>query len=286
MVPTDRQAAVVGKPVEHSLSPVLHSAAYTAQGLTGWTYSRITCDEAGLPDLVAGLGPEWAGLSVTMPGKHAALTVASDVTERASLVGAGNTLVHLPDGGWRVDCTDVDGVAGALLYAGGYRKKPGAQALLLGAGGTALAALVAMASVDIGSFALVVRDPTRAADALLCAERLGVKLEVHRWADADFRDLVVSSDVVVSTVPAGVADAHVAELAAAPCVVDVIYHPWPTPLAVAVRERGGRIGTGLDMLLHQAFGQVAQFTGRPAPREAMRDALVEATGGTVPLPLA
>ncbi|ONI74922.1 shikimate dehydrogenase [Actinosynnema sp. ALI-1.44] len=286
MAPTDRKAAVVGKPVEHSLSPVLHSAAYAAQGLTGWTYSRISCDAEGLPALVAGLGPEWAGLSVTMPGKHAALTVATEVTERASLVGAGNTLVQLPDGGWRVDCTDVDGVVGALLYAGGYQRKPSAQALLLGAGGTALAALVAMASVDIDSFALVVRDPAGAIDAFRCAERLGVKLEVHRWADTDFRDLAASSDVVVSTVPAGVADAHVSELAEAPCVVDVVYHPWPTPLATAVRDHGGRIGTGLDMLLHQAFGQFAQFTGRPAPEEAMRDALFEATGGTVPLPLA
>src|ERR1043165_9044004 len=155
VAPTDWRASVVGQPVEHSLSPVLHSAAYAAQGLTGWTYSRITCDAAGLPGLVTGLGPEWAGLSVTMPGKHAALTVATEVTERASLVGAGNTLVRLPDGGWRADCTDVDGVVGALLYAGGDQQKPGAQGLLLGAGGGAVAALVAMASVDIASFAVV-----------------------------------------------------------------------------------------------------------------------------------
>ncbi|WP_033390173.1 shikimate dehydrogenase [Kibdelosporangium aridum] len=283
---TDRRAAIVGQPVEHSLSPVLHSAAYQALGLTGWTYSRISCDADGLRDLVAGLGPEWAGLSVTMPGKQAALAVADEVTERASLVGAGNTLVQLPDGGWRIDCTDVDGVVGALLYAGGYQRKPGAHALLLGAGGTALATMVALASVDVDSFALVVRDPARAADASRCAERLGVKLDVVRWSAADFRDLVASSDVVVSTVPAGVADSQVSELAAAPCVVDVIYHPWPTPLAAAVQARGGRIGTGLDMLLHQAFGQVSQFTGLPAPREVMRDALFDATGGTVPLPLA
>jgi shikimate dehydrogenase len=113
-----------------------------------------------------------------------------------------------------------------------------------------------------------------------------VKIEVHRWADTDFGGLAGSADVVVSTVPAGVADAHVDELASAPCVVDVIYHPWPTPLAAAVQARGGRIGTGLDMLLHQAFGQVSQFTGMPAPRSVMRDALFEATGGTLPLPLA
>jgi shikimate dehydrogenase len=85
--------------------------------------------------------------------------------------------------------------------------------------------------------------------------------------------------------PAAVAR-HAAELAGAPCVLDVIYHPWPTPLAEAVTARGGRIATGLDMLLHQAFGQVEQFTGLVAPREAMRDALRAATENVLPLPLA
>ncbi|MBP2330198.1 shikimate dehydrogenase [Kibdelosporangium banguiense] len=285
MAPSERRAGIVGTNIGYSLSPVLHSAAYGALGLD-WTYSRLECDAEGLPALVEGLGPEWAGLSVTMPGKRAALTVASHVTERARLVGAGNTLVHQPDGSWHVDCTDVDGVAGALLYAGGYQPTPGAHAVLLGAGGTALAAIVALAEASIDSFALVVRDPASAADALQCAERLDVKIEVHRWADTDFGKLVAAADVLVSTVPAGVADVHVEDLASAPCVVDVIYHPWPTPLAAAVQARGGRTGTGLDMLLHQAFGQVTQFTGMPAPREVMRDALVEATGGTLPLPLA
>jgi shikimate dehydrogenase len=283
---TDRRAGIVGTNIGYSLSPVLHGAAYEALGLSDWTYSRMECDAESLPGLVESLGPEWAGLSVTMPGKRAALTVASHVTERAQLVGAGNTLVHQPDGSWHVDCTDVDGVAGALLYAGGYKPTSGAHGILLGAGGTALAALVALAEVSVESIALVVRNPDSVADALQCADRLGVKVDVFRWADTDFGDLVQSADVLVSTVPAGVADGHIEELAMAPCVVDVIYHPWPTPLAAAVQARGGQIGTGLDMLLHQAFGQVAQFTGQPAPRSAMRDALFEATLRTLPLPLA
>jgi shikimate dehydrogenase len=281
-VRTDGHAAVLGKPIEHSLSPVLHGAAYAALGLTGWTYDRLECDADALPGLVSGLGPEWAGLSVTMPGKHAALAFATETTERASLVGAANTLVHLPDGGWRADCTDVDGVVGALRYAGGYEPVPGAHAVLVGAGGTALAALVALATLDVVSFSVVVRDPVRARDVLQCAERLGVKADVLRLADVDLGRLSAAADVVVSTVPAGVADA----VAEARCVLDVIYHPWPTPLATAVQARGGKLATGLDMLLHQAFGQVEQFTGRAAPREAMRDALSAATGGAVPLPLA
>jgi shikimate dehydrogenase len=272
------KAGVLGKPIAHSLSPVLHTAAYQALGLSEWSYSRIEVDGPGLPGLVAGLGPEWAGLSVTMPGKFAALTAASEVTERARLVGAANTLVHLPSGEWRADCTDVDGVVGALQYGGGFEQTPDARAVLLGAGGTALAALVALASLEVSSFVLVVRDPAKAGDALLCAERLDVKIEVHSWADTDFARLADEVDVLVSTVPGSVADPHAADLARAGCVLDVIYHPWPTRLADAVQARGGRIATGLDMLLYQAFGQVEQFTGRAAPRDAMRDALSTATG--------
>jgi shikimate dehydrogenase len=272
------KAGVAGKPISHSLSPVLHTAAYTALGLRDWTYSRIEADAEELPGLVAGLGPDWAGLSVTMPGKLAALSLATESTERARLVGAANTLVRLPGGGWRADCTDVDGVTGALRHAGGFQPAADAHAVLLGAGGTALAALVALAELSVPQFSLVVRDPARAGDALQCAERLGVKVDLHRWADTDFDVIAAEADVVVSTVPGSVADPHVTALAAAGCVLDVVYHPWPTRLASAVRSRGGRICTGLDMLLHQAFGQVEQFTGRPAPRSAMRYALSEATG--------
>jgi shikimate dehydrogenase len=270
------KAGVVGTPIAHSLSPVLHSAAYTALGLVDWSYTRIEADDSELPALVAGLGPEWAGLSVTMPGKFAALSIADETTERARLVGAANTLVRLEDGRWRADCTDVDGVVGALVHGGGFQG--GGQAVLLGAGGTALAVLVALVSLDVTSFAVVVRDPARASDVEQCAERLGVKVHVHRWADTAFRELAAETDVLVSTVPGKVADPYADDLALAPCVLDVIYHPWPTALAVAVRARGGRIGTGLDMLLHQAFGQVEQFTGRSAPRDAMRQALSKATG--------
>ncbi|SHG14059.1 shikimate dehydrogenase [Streptoalloteichus hindustanus] len=282
---TSRRAAVLGSPIEHSLSPVLHRAAYAALGLDDWGYDRVECDDARLPSLLASLGPEWVGLSVTMPGKRVALASADEATERAVVVAAANTLVRLPDGGWRADCTDIDGVVGALRAAGGYQGEPGGSALLLGAGGTALAALAGLAELGVADVRLVVRDPARAGDALACAERLGLRAEALRWADVDLGELAARADVAVSTVPAGVADAEAARLAAAPCVLDVVYHPWPTPLATAVAARGGRLATGLDMLLHQAFGQVEQFTGRSAPRAAMRDALRSATGDVLPLPL-
>ncbi|WP_054055858.1 shikimate dehydrogenase [Alloactinosynnema sp. L-07] len=280
-----RRAAVLGSPVAHSLSPVLHGAAYAALGLADWTYERVECDEHRLPGLVESLGPEWVGLSVTMPGKLAALQTAATATERAVAVGAANTLVRKPDGGWHADCTDIDGVTGALRAAGGYTPVPGATATLLGAGGTARAALAGLADLSVTSVTVVVRDPDRAGEALACAERLGLAAAVQQWSTADFPALAASSSVVVNTAPASAVTPLADALAKAPCVLDVIYHPWPTPVAEAVAASGGRLATGLDMLLHQAFAQVEQFTGQSAPREAMRAALRSATGDVLALPI-
>ena len=275
---------MLGSPVAHSLSPVLHNAAYQALGLTAWTFDRIECDERALPGLVAASTPDWVGYAVTMPGKRAALAMADVVTDRAAAVGAANTLLRL-DSGWQADCTDVSGVVDALRVAGGYQPRPGATGLILGAGGTASAALAGLADLDVHEVTIVVREPARATEARATAERLGITLDVRRWSDTDLGALAAASAVLVSTVPAEAAAPHAAEIALAPCLLDVIYHPWPTPVAEAVAARGGQLATGLDMLLHQAFGQVEQFTGLPAPREAMRDALRKSTGNTLPLPL-
>ncbi|MGX7829244.1 shikimate dehydrogenase [Actinokineospora sp. 24-640] len=274
-----RRAAVLGSPVAHSLSPVLHAAAYEALGLD-WTYDRVECDEDRLPGLVASLGPEWVGLSVTMPGKRAALAVAASATARAEAVGAANTLARGADGAWRADCTDIDGITGALRVTG-FSARAG-DAVILGAGGTACAALAAAAELGISGVVVVVREPARAGDAVECARRLGLSLRVRKWAESDFDALAESAAVLVNTAPAAATAGLASSLARAEHVLDVIYHPWPTPLAEA---RGGSLATGLDMLLHQAFGQVEQFTGKEAPRREMRDALHAATGGVLPLPL-
>lgn len=278
-----RKAAVLGKPVAHSLSPVLHGAAFAALGLTGWTYERIETSAEELPGLVERLGPEWTGFSVTMPGKRAALDHADEVTPRAAAVGAANTLVRT-ERGWLADCTDVEGVTGALRAAGGYEPSPADTAVVLGGGGTAAAAVVGLAALGVRQVRLVVREPARAGETLDAAKRAALDVDVLRWAETDFAALG-SAAVLVNTVPPDAVAAHVAELAAVGHVLDVIYHPWPTPLAEAVAARGGRLATGLDMLLHQAFGQAEHFTGRPAPRAAMRDALRAATGDLLPLPI-
>ncbi|MFT4128180.1 MAG: shikimate dehydrogenase, partial [Gordonia sp. (in: high G+C Gram-positive bacteria)] len=127
-----RRAAVLGCPVSHSRSPDLHLAAYRALGLADWSYGRTECTAEQLPSVVGGAGSDHVGFSVTMPGKQAALAYADERTERAALVGSANTLVRTP-AGWRADCTDIDGMIGALADVGAG---PG-SAVLVGAGGTA-----------------------------------------------------------------------------------------------------------------------------------------------------
>ncbi|MGH3438758.1 MAG: shikimate dehydrogenase [Sciscionella sp.] len=284
MALTDRRAAVLGSPVAHSLSPVLHCAAYSALGLTGWTYQRIECDGDGLVRLVGSLGAEWAGLSVTMPGKRAALQLAAEATDRARLVGVANTLAPLGCGRWRADCTDIDGISGALRAAARFRA--GGHGVVVGAGGTAAAAVVALAALGLATVSVVVRDPSKAEATVAAGRRAGVAVRVLRWQEVHFGQLASEADVLVNTVPPGAVAVVADALAAAGSVLDVIYHPWPTPLAEAVLRQGKPVATGLDMLLHQAFGQVEQFTGKPAPREAMREALRHATGNLLELPLA
>jgi shikimate dehydrogenase len=260
-----RKACVLGSPIAHSRSPQLHLAAYRALGLADWTYDRIECDADQLPGVVSGLGPEWVGVSVTMPGKFAALRFADERTDRAELVGSANTLLRTPDG-WRADNTDIDGVTGALGAAAG-------AAVVAGSGGTAPAAIVALAELGVTDITVAARNPDKAAGLVELAARVGAS---SRFCDLNgglLADAVAGAEVVVSTLPADVAANHAHEFARAPVLLDAIYNPWPTPLAAAVSAAGGRVIGGLQMLLHQAFAQVEQFTGRPAPRAAMEAAL-------------
>ena len=269
---TARKAAVLGSPVSHSRSPDLHLAAYRALGLTDWTYERIECTAEQLPGIVGGAGPEFVGFSVTMPGKIAALEFADEVTERARLIGSANTLVRT-DAGWRADCTDVDGMTGALRELGVF-DGAGGEAVVIGGGGTALPTVSALADAGVTSLRLVVRSPQRAADVAALAGVLGLHCDFLPFADsADLTDACRSARVVVSTVPVSATAPIIDSVRESSALVDVIYNPWPTPLAAAVTESGGRVVGGLVMLLNQAYSQVEQFTGLPAPREAMAAAL-------------
>ena len=261
-----RKAAVLGSPIAHSKSPQLHLAAYRALGLDDWTYERIECGAEELPGVVGGFGPEWVGVSVTMPGKFAALRFADEHAERAVLVGSANTLVRTPRGGWRADNTDIDGVAGALGSVSG-------RALVRGSGGTAPAAVVGLAELGVPGITVVARNPEKAARLVDLGTRVGVATRFCGLDSSGLADEVTAAEVLVSTIPADVAARYAETLAAIPVLLDAVYDPWPTPLATAVAAAGGRVIGGLQMLLHQAFAQVEQFTGLPAPREAMTCAL-------------
>lgn len=263
-----RRAAVLGRPIGHSLSPVLHTAAYAALGLPDWSYDRHECDTDELAAFVEGLGPEWAGLSLTMPLKHAALTVATRSTERAAAVGAANTLIPGGDGGWLADNTDVHGVVGALREAGVTTV---GQAAVLGAGGTAQAVVAALADLGAPETTVLVRDLARATEVRATAERLGVPLVV---VDGVPDRPIPPVELMVSTLPGRAADSY-AGTAWAPGTVlfDVLYDPWPTRLAASAAAAGCTVVSGLDMLLHQAVEQVLLMTGQPGPVEAMRSAL-------------
>ncbi|TDD76852.1 shikimate dehydrogenase [Actinomadura darangshiensis] len=264
---TGRRAAVLGSPVAHSLSPVLHGAAYAAMGLDDWSYGAVECGEDGLAALLGGLGPEWAGLSLTMPLKRVALDLVDTVSDLAVKVGGANTIV-LRDGRRHGDNTDVYGIETALAEAG---LKAPASALVLGGGATAASALAALARLGTHEAVLAVRAPERAAGTAGVGERFGLAVRVETL---DRVPAHLPAELVVSTLPGRAADAFagpVAESGAA--LFDVVYAPWPTALAAAVRRSGGTVVGGFAMLLHQAVRQVALMTGREdVPVAAMRAA--------------
>jgi shikimate dehydrogenase len=196
---TIHQAAVLGRPVAHSLSPVIHNAGYAAAGLADWTYGSHDCGDDDLAGFVAELGPEWAGLSLTMPLKEVALRVAASASERARALGAANTLVRQPDGTWWAENTDAPGMVDALRWAG-LEKAP--RVSVLGAGGTARAALAAAAELGATVVTVYARRIEAIADLAPVADAAGVPLAGAQWSGADEAG---DADVVISTVPRGVA---------------------------------------------------------------------------------
>ncbi|WP_020117460.1 shikimate dehydrogenase [Streptomyces canus] len=263
-----RRAAVLGKPIAHSLSPVLHRAAYEELGLTGWSYDRFELDEAALPAFVEQLGPEWAGLSLTMPLKRAVIPLLDGISDTAASVEAVNTVVFTEDGRRLGDNTDIPGMAAALRERGIEQVD---SAAILGAGATASSALAALARICTGEVVAYVRSEARAAEMRQWGERLDVEIRTADWADAAE---ALRAPLVIATTPAGATDALAHAVPERPAALfDVLYDPWPTELAARWSMIGGAVVSGLDLLVHQAVLQVEQMTGRtPAPVDAMRKA--------------
>ncbi|MFC9060549.1 shikimate dehydrogenase [Streptomyces sp. NPDC057074] len=270
-----RRAAVLGSPIAHSLSPVLHRAAYAELGLADWTYESFDVDEAALPGFLEELGPEWAGLSLTMPLKRAVIPLLDGISETAASVDAVNTVVVTDDGRRTGDNTDIPGMVAALREHGIEKVE---TAAVLGAGATASSALAALARICTGEITVYVRSAARAAEMRGWAERLDVGVHVADWADAEE---ALRAPLVVATTPAGTTDALAAAVPEMPATLfDVLYDPWPTALAARWSLSGGAVVSGLDLLVHQAVLQVEQMTGRaPAPLAAMRKAGERALAG-------
>jgi shikimate dehydrogenase len=259
------KCAVLGDPIAHSLSPVLHRSAYDVTGLD-WTYDAVRVAAGGLATHLAGLDETWRGLSLTMPLKREAMTLAGTVSARAALAGAANTLV-LVDGEVHADNTDLPGAAAALRerYDG-----PVTDVTVLGAGATAASVALALCDLGARSVLLLARDPARATETVAAIER---HPDDPLVAVASLAAARPRGEVLVSTIPAAAQDdALLARCADAPVVFEVVYDPWPTPLAAAAAEAGQTLVGGLDLLVHQAALQFEIFTGLPAPLEEMRAA--------------
>ena len=272
-----RRAAVLGRPVGHSQSPLLHAAAYADLGLTGWSYERVEVgDEPGLRTFVESLGPEWAGLSLTMPLKRLVQPMLDTQSETALAVGSVNTVV-LGAAGRAGHNTDVHGIVAALREGGVATLAPG-RSVVLGGGATAASAVAALAALGDLEPTVVVRSRERAGEVLDAGERLGARPRLAGFDDVDAA-VLAGSAAAVSTVPASGGDAVTALLdrtgPVGGVLLDVVYEPWPTPVAGAWERAGGAVVGGFVMLLHQAVEQVRLFTGREpsaATEAAMRDA--------------
>ena len=268
--------AVLGKPVAHSLSPALHRAAYEHLGMTDWSYNACECDAADLSELLAGLGPTWRGLSLTMPLKEEALLLANTSSMLVRQTGAVNTLVREP-GGWVGENTDVVGIRNALLDAGVADRGPIDKAVLVGSGATARSALAAVTELGVRQVLFVVRDCARAftlaqaRDYGLLTEVMGVT-EGAKWC--------LETPLLINTTPATAADgladaiAYVAAdaggLSPLRVLLDVVYTKWPTRLASVLASSGATVVPGVAMLIHQAAAQFELMTGQSAPLRVMQ----------------
>lgn len=252
-------AAVLGSPIDHSLSPLLHESAYRALGLNDWTYTQIECTASDLPRIVSAADPGMRGFSVTRPCKDAALRFADVVSERAHIVESANTLIRRGTE-WYADCTDIDGAC-ASLKKSGYT---GGNVLLLGAGGTSRPYLSALRSAGVegvGRVAIASRAEERAQHTLHVAARLGLD---YSWIPLNDPEILRASchnaALVISTLPGDAAAGYSTFLRRTPRLIDVTYAPWPTSLAQVVADNGGTVVGGRTMLLHQAVAQIEAFT--------------------------
>lgn len=251
--PGTAELAVLGSPIAHSKSPAIHAAAYEVLGLP-WNYGRHEVEAVELASFLAQCGPDWRGLSLTMPLKEEAGRLATVVDPVASESGVVNTLFRItsaPDGSpqWAGFNTDVAGLARALEGAG----LDASATVVLGAGATAVSAVLAARTLGATQIAVAARRPEAASEL---ADRMGGNVTALTLGD----EPAFAPTLVISTLPgpAGGAATLPASLLTVP-LFDVAYDPWPSPLALRWAAAGSIAHAGLDMLVEQALVQIRIF---------------------------
>jgi shikimate dehydrogenase len=255
---------VAGWPVAHSRSPAMHNAALAAVGLTDWRYLTLPLPPARFAETVRALpAAGFRGLNVTIPHKEAALAVADEATATAAAVGAANTLTFLPGGAIHADNTDVPGLLEALPV-----DPAGLSALVLGAGGSARAAVYALRRAGAE---VMVWNRTRERAERLVADLGGRVVDRPepavvlvnctsvglRQTDCTFKSLPIQADT----------------LGVGSYVADMVYRPGGTALIVEAERRGAAVVTGLEILVAQGAASFERWTDMTAPRQAMRAAV-------------
>lgn len=269
-------AAVIGSPIAHSLSPVIHRAAWERLGLAGdWEYRSAEVDRGGLGAFIAGLDPQCRGLSVTMPCKQAVMQLMDVVDPLAATVGAVNTVV--PGAGVLTGFnTDVHGITTAIAEARAARGLgPARSACVLGARATASSALAALGALGVTRTTVVARRFSGPGSVVAAAARMGVGIDQVLIGDTARAGAALAADIVVSTLPAGAADplAALVRPGGHQCLLDVVYSPRDTALRRAFEAGGAVIAEGTEMLIHQGAQQVRLMTGRDPDTGVMRAAL-------------
>ena len=260
-------AAVLGSPISHSLSPILHRAAYAELGLQ-YDYRAIHITTETFTQFMETIDSSWIGLSLTMPLKEVAFEVANEVSAVAVLARAINTL--LIGAVIQGDNTDVLGIVHAVREMTSLDLN---RAVIFGSGATARSSIVAASQLGVTDIQAVARNHTALSECRTIAYKLGMNFEDVSIADATFD----THTLTINTTPGGVADA-IADAVIDPLgpVLDVVYHPWPSALAKRWQLAECIAIPGYLMLLHQAAKQVELMTGQEAPLHAMRSALMEA----------
>jgi len=250
-----RTLAVLGSPIAHSKSPQLHRAAYAVLGLP-WQYSAVEVVEGSLGAFFNTCDASWRGASLTMPLKREVLPLLESRTALVEMVGAANTVLFDRDGAVHGFNTDVAGIVAAFADHGVTHLE---SVQILGGGATAASVLAAVAQLGAARALVFARDPEKATHLEPLAGALGIELAIRRLGVMDRSTIIPSA--VISTVPGGTEHrmAYPEATRRGATLLDVAYEPWPSELATAWAAADGTVVSGLEMLLHQAIGQVRIF---------------------------